>query len=446
MSEPASKLRLGLFLFAAGYHPAGWRLAEARADGAFDLAFLTHVAQTVERAKFDFFFLGDGLASDPGMAALYPSQVVRLEPFTMMGAIAAATRNVGLVVTANTTYAEPYNVARMLASLDYLSHGRIAWNVVTGADPAAAFNFGRSGHWDTDRRYDRAEEFVGVVRDLWDSWEDGALRRDAASGAFVDPDKIHRIEHVGPNFSVAGALNVARPPQGHPPLVQAGTSQRARELGATLADVVFTAQTTIGAARAFRTDLRERARAQPRRTTEPAVLPGLVPIVGDTTAQAQELYDRLGALIDAQAGMRSLSTLVGVEAEALAELGTTAAVERLPPAAAGCVALAEAAVGRPARTVGDLVRFHLASGRGHRLIVGDGALVADSMQEWLESGAADGFNVCPPYLPGGLTRFTDLVVPELQRRGIFRKEYEGPTFRHILGLPRPPSRFAARRT
>jgi FMN-dependent oxidoreductase (nitrilotriacetate monooxygenase family) len=439
VSEPARTLRIGLFLFATGYHPAGWRLPEARTDGAFDLTFLIELARTVERAKFDFFFLGDGLATDPDMARLYPSQVVRLEPFTMMGAIAAATRDVGLVVTANTTYAEPYNVARMLASLDHLSHGRIAWNVVTGADPLAAFNFGRADHWDTDRRYDQAEEFVAVVRDLWDSWEDDALLRDARSGAFLDPTKVHRLDHVGPHFSVAGPLNVARPPQGHPPLVQAGTSERARQLGARLADVVFTAQTTIEDARAFRTDLRGRA------ATEPAVLPGLVPIVADTVSGAQELYDRLGAFVDAEAALISLQASVGATAQTLAELGPAAAVDRLPSAAASHVAAAEAAIGRPVQTLGDLARFQLASGRGHRLIVGDGARVADSMQEWLEAGAADGFNICPPYLPGGLERFTQLVVPELQRRGIFRREYEGPTFRHILGLPRPPSRFAVKR-
>jgi N-acetyl-S-(2-succino)cysteine monooxygenase len=253
------RVRLGLFLFATGYHPAGWRLREARADGANDPAFLHRIAQTVEQGRFDFFFLGDALATSVDMQTRYPSQMVRLEPFTMMGNIAASTSAVGLVVTANTTYSEPYHLARMLASLDHLSRGRVAWNVVTGAEGRAAWNFGRDRHGDTDERYDRAEEFIEVVRRLWDSWEDDALLRDRGTGEFADPAKVRPIEHRGRFFTVAGPLNVARPPQGHPPIVQAGTSERARDLGARFADIVFTAQTRIPEARAFREDLHERA-------------------------------------------------------------------------------------------------------------------------------------------------------------------------------------------
>jgi N-acetyl-S-(2-succino)cysteine monooxygenase len=434
-------IRLGLFLFATGYHPAGWRLPGARADGGQDPAFLHRVAQTVERGRFDFFFLGDALATSVDMQNRYPSQMVRLEPFTMMGSIAAATSAVGLVVTANTTYSEPYHVARMLASLDHLSGGRIAWNVVTGADGRAALNFGHDRHADTDQRYSRAEEFIATVQQLWDSWEDDALPRDRASGVFADPTKVHRVDHRGAFFSVAGPLNVPRPPQGNPPIVQAGTSERARDLGARFADIVFTAQTGIPQARAFRDDLHGRARAYGRDPNGLIVMPGLVPIVGRTADDALRLYDELNALVvDPDADLGPLSETVGVDLKG-------SDVDDPLPALAGAgreyLALAEASIGRSVHTVGALRAFFVASGRGHRLIVGDGKRIADLIEEWLRTGAADGFNICPPYLPGGLDLFVELVVPELQRRGLLRRQYEGTSFRELLGLPRPDGAFTA---
>jgi N-acetyl-S-(2-succino)cysteine monooxygenase len=427
--------RLGLFLFATGYHPAGWRLPEARADGAQDPDFLRQIAQTVEAGRFDFFFLGDALATSPDMQDRYPSQMVRLEPFTMMGSIAAVTTSIGLVVTANTTYSEPYHLARMLASLDHLSGGRVAWNVVTGADGRAAFNFGRDQHGDADARYDRAEEFIEVVQQLWDSWEDDALPRDRTSGRFADASRVHAIDHSGAFFKVAGPLNVSRPPQGHPPIVQAGTSDRARDLGARFADIVFTAQTTIPEAVAFRDDLRERAQQFGRSPESVLIMPGLVPLVGHTLADAQRRYDDLAALvIDPD---RELGTLSGVVGADLSTIPTEESLPPLSPAGSAYVELAEASVGRPVRTVGALRDFFIASGRGHRLILGDGARIADLIESWLDAGAADGFNICPPYLPGGLDLFVELVVPELQRRGRLRRDYEADTFRGLLGLSRP---------
>jgi FMN-dependent oxidoreductase (nitrilotriacetate monooxygenase family) len=436
------KLRLGLFLFATGYHPAGWRLPQARADGAFAPAFLHEIARTAERGKFDFFFLGDALATSAEMQYRYPSQMVRLEPFTMMGSIAAATENIGLVATANTTYAEPYHLARMLASLDYLSGGRIAWNVVTGADARAAHNFGRDAHWDTSRRYDYAEEFISLVRALWDSWDDDALPRDKETGTFADPGGVHRLDHQGQFFSVAGPLNVARPPQGHPPIVQAGTSERARDLGAAFADVVFTAKTTIAEAREFRDDVHRRARGFGRVAEQISILPGLVPIVGRTLAEAQSTYDQLNALILERGDTRPLLAQIGLD---LSGLPADAKLPALTLAAREYVELAELSIGRRVTTVSDLLDFCAASGRGHRLVVGDASRVANLIEEWLRAGAADGFNICPPYLPGGLDLFVDLVVPVLRRRGLFRTEYEGPTFREILGLKRPESSLASRR-
>lgn len=434
------RVRLGLFLFATGYHPAGWRLPGARADGAHDPSFLHRVAQTVERGRFDFFFLGDALSTSVDRQHRYPSQMVRLEPFTMMGSIAAATSAVGLVVTANTTYSEPYHLARMLASLDHLSRGRIAWNVVTGADGSAAHNFGKDRHGETDERYDRAEELLEVVTGLWDSWEDGALVHDRATGQFADPAKVHSLDHRGRCFSVAGPLNVARPPQGRPPIVQAGTSERAQALGARFADIVFTAQTRIAEGHAFRADLHARAAAFGRQPGQPIVMPGLVPVVGRTLAQAQQLYDELAALVvDPSADLRPLGDAIGAQLED-AEPG-----DLLPPLTdrgRQYVELAEESLGRELETVGALLDFFLASGRGHRLILGDGVRIADLIETWIDAGAADGFNICPPYLPGGLDRFVELVVPELQRRGRLRREYEGATFRELLGLSRPRARAA----
>jgi N-acetyl-S-(2-succino)cysteine monooxygenase len=439
---PPKQIRLGLFLFATGYHPAGWRLPGARADGGQDPAFLHRVAQTVERGRFDFFFLGDALATSVDMQNRYPSQMVRLEPFTMMGSIATATSAVGLVVTANTTYSEPYHVARMLASLDHLSGGRIAWNVVTGADGRAALNFGHDRHAETNQRYDRAAEFIATVQRLWDSWEDDALPRDPASGVFADPAKVHPVDHRGEFFAVAGPLNVPRPPQGNPPIVQAGTSERAADLGARFADIVFTAQTEIPQARAFRDDLRGRARAYGRDPSGLIVMPGLVPIVGRTADDALRLYDELNSLVaDADQDLAPLSETIGVDVK------SSEAHDLLPPlpdTGRAYLALAEASIGRPVHTVGGLRDFFIASGRGHQLIVGDGARIADLIEAWLQAGAADGFNICPPYLPDGLDLFVELVVPELQRRGLLRRQYEGTTFRELLGLPRPDGAFAAR--
>jgi FMN-dependent oxidoreductase (nitrilotriacetate monooxygenase family) len=434
------QIRLGLFLFATGYHPAGWRLADACADGAEDPGFLHRVAQTVEHGRFDFFFLGDALATSVDMQHRYPSQMVRLEPFTMMGSIAAATWAIGLVVTANTTYSEPYHVARMLASLDHLSGGRIAWNVVTGADARAAQNFGQPRHAETERRYDRAEEFITTVQRLWDSWEDGALPRDRATGCFADAAKVHPIDHRGSCFAVAGPLNVPRPPQGNPPIVQAGTSERARDLGARFADIVFTAQTRIPEARAFRDDLHARARPCGRDLGSPIVMPGLVPIVGQTLDDAQCIYDKLNSLVvNPDQDLGPLSQMIGVD------LTRCTAGDPLPALTAPgreYVVLAEESIGRSVQTVGALRDFFIASGRGHRLVLGDGRRVADFMEEWLHAGAADGFNICPPYLPGGLELFVDLVVPELQQRGLLRWEYEGTTFRELLDLSRPAGAFA----
>lgn len=445
MSTSKRQLHLGLFLFSTGYHPAGWRLPEAVAGGAFDPEFLKQVALKLERAKFDFFFLGDRLASSADEQYTFPSQMIRLEPFTMLSYLAAATEKIGLIVTVNTTYAEPYHVARMTASLDYLSGGRTAWNVVTGADTRAALNFSREKHWDNAKRYDYADEFVGVVKELWDSWEDEAFIRDKKSGVFVDESKVHAINHVGEHFSVAGPLNVARPPQGQIPLLSAGTSERSQELGARFSSAIFTGEILIEEAKAFYAGIKSRLDKYGREPGELSILPGLVPLVGHTNEEARAKYEELSALLVTDYNLAPLSQRLGIDLTGLPLDGPLPDLSRSShpgDKAKRLVALAQRASGHEDITVRELFHYFAATARGHLLVVGDPVEVADQIETWFVQEAADGFNICPPYMPGGLDLFVELVVPELQRRGLFRTEYEGSTFREHFGLARPDNRFA----
>jgi FMN-dependent oxidoreductase (nitrilotriacetate monooxygenase family) len=443
MSQKKRQLHLGLFLFATGYHPAGWRLPEARTDGAFDPKFLHKVAQTLEKAKFDFFFLGDALATSADMQHQFPSQMVRLEPFTMIANIAAVTDKIGLIVTANTTYAEPYHIARQTASLDHLSSGRTAWNIVTGADVRAALNFSREKHWDNEKRYDYADEFVDVVKRLWDTWEDEAFVRDKEGGVFVDESKVHSLHHVGEQFSVAGPLNVARPPQGQLPLLSAGTSERSQELGARYSNVIFTGQIDIEDAKKFYTGIKSKTAKYGRTPDELFIMPGLVPLVGRTEEEARDKYRELSELLVTDFNLAPLSGRIGIDLSSYPLDGPLPdlALSSRPEEAKSFVQLAREASGHEHISVRELYHYFAATSRGHLLIVGNPEQIADRIEEWFVQEAADGFNICPPYMPGGLDLFAELVVPVLQRRGLFRTEYEGSTFRDHFGLSRPENRF-----
>ncbi|MQS11301.1 NtaA/DmoA family FMN-dependent monooxygenase [Streptomyces kaniharaensis] len=448
MSE--RELHLGLMFWATGTHAAGWRHPDARADAAYDIGLIQEVSQAAERAKFDFVFLGDRLASDPALQHSNPAQISRLEPYSTAMAIAAATTHIGVVVTANPTYSDPYAIARLMASLDHLSDGRAAWNLVTGADAAAAHNFGRDAHWDTARRYDWAEETLRVVRDLWD-----AAPEPDGTGA-------RRIDHRGEFFSVDGPLDVARPPQGHVVVFNAGTSDRSRELGARDADIVFAGpQPTLAKRREYYADIKARA-ARHGRADHVAVLPGLTPIVAPTTEEAVALHDRLNALLvldperevgdivraggigeGHQRNLTSASEVFGVDVRgndlaAAVPSSTLAAVsEEGARRLTEITRLTRRTVDGPDRiTYGDLV--HATPAQLSHVVVGNPEEVADMIQEWFEEGAADGFNIYPAYVPGAVTAFTELVVPVLQRRGLFRKEYGGRTLREHLGMAVPP--------
>ncbi|PWK34321.1 NtaA/DmoA family FMN-dependent monooxygenase [Cupriavidus plantarum] len=464
------QLHLGLMFWATGTHSAGWRHPLARADGAFDIAFIQQICRDAEASCFDFIFLGDRLVADPALAKTNPGQMARLEPFIAASAIAAATERIGIVVTTNTTYSDPFTVARMLSSLDHISAGRASWNIVTGADPAAALNFSRAAHSDNEARYARAESFTRQVRALWDSWGPDALTDDGGQLA------MHKQQIR------AGGAALPRSPQHHPIILHAGTSERSLDFGARHADVIFTGDARFDVARDFYREVKARAAAYGRNPDDLKVVPGLTVIAEPTTDAAVATYDALNRLLtldpeghaadgagpaDASAadfqyvGMgrgarRNLSLasdMLGVDVrgnayDALVPPDIAArASERGRQILAYITRLTrrDLVADDPARRITYLDLIH-ASIAQSSAVVGNPEEVADYMQWWFEDGAADGFNIFMPFLPYAMDRFGALVVPELQRRGIYRRRYAGPRLRdhfHLQHLPATPSMVAA---
>ena len=428
-------MHLGVFVQAAGHHVSAWRLPDAESGGE-NLDLIQRIATTAERGKFDLFFLADGLTS--GKDA-HPSTMARLEPLGLLSALAMTTRHIGLAATASTTYGEPYHTARAFASLDHLSRGRAAWNVVTTSYARSATNFSRGQHPAHDDRYQIASEFVDVCTGLWDSWEDGAFVRDKASGVFADTSRMHVLDHKGPHFSVRGPLNVSRPPQGHPVIIQAGSSVPGQELAARTADVVFTAQGELSEAQAFYRSLKGRLPQHGRQPDQIVVMPGVFPIIGRDAAEAEANEARLRDLTDLNGALALLSDRLGHDVRQFdldAPLPDIPASQELQSRAELFIALAR----RENMTVRQLA-LHAAMARGHRVLRGTPAQIADGLQAWFESEAADGFNIMPPWFPTQFDLFVDLVVPELQRRGLYRHEYEPGSLRDRLGLARPANRF-----
>jgi FMN-dependent oxidoreductase (nitrilotriacetate monooxygenase family) len=434
-------LHLNLFIYPGGHHEAAWRHPDSAPERVLDIGYYQDLARAAEAAKFDAVFFADGPALADNIR--YASRF-RLEPFTWMSAIAAVTERIGLIGTASTTYSEPYNLARLFASLDHLSKGRAGWNIVTTGAPNAAQNFGLEEHPVHADRYARAEEFVEVVTKLWDSWEDEAFVADPASGVFADTDRIHAIDHVGPHFSVAGPLNTARSPQGRPVYVQAGSSEDGRAFAAHWAEAIFTAHQTLGSAQAFYADVKARAARLGRNPRQLKILPGISPVIGSTTREAEELHDRLNHLTQPAYSLDVLRRLTGADLssydlddpfprEVVDSSGERGASSRSQ--------LVLDIVEREQPTIRQLMH-RLAGARGHRVVVGTPEHVADEIQAWHEGGAADGFNVMPPWLTGGFEVFVEEVVPILRRRGLFRTEYTGSTLREHLGLDRPASQYA----
>lgn len=435
-------MHLGVFVETVGRHLAGWRHGDVSVHAPLEFAHYRACAEEAERGLFDLFFLADGLAiRDRSAERLGRGPKAHFEPLTLLSALATATQHIGLVATASTTFNEPFHIARKFASLDYLSGGRAGWNIVTSSSNAEAENFGATPIPDARQRYRRANEFVEVVTGLWDGWDDDAIVGDKASGLYFEPDKLHALDHRGEFFQVRGPLNIARPPQGHPLLVQAGSSDIGIDFGARFGEVIYTAQTARSDAQAFYSRIKTAAQAHGRPASALKVLPGLFPVVGTSRAEAQEKFDHLQSLVHPEVGLAQLEHhLGGVDLSAYDLDAPFPLLEEVAGATSRAALLSHVA-----RRDGLSIRalyLQVAVARGHPVVVGTAADLADWMQDWFSAGAADGFNVMPGWLPGGLTDFVDLVVPELQRRGLFRTQYEGRTARENLGLARPASRYA----
>ncbi len=439
MTAPRRQMHLGVFVLGTGDHSAGWRY-----DGAYttscSLPVMKSIAQIAERGKFDLFFLSDGLTMDVND---HPSFLNRFEPLTLLSALSMVTTHLGLGATVSTSFSEPYNVARAFASLDHISGGRAGWNVVTSTNSAAALNFSRERLNEHDLRYEVAGEFVDVVRGLWDGWDDGAIVADRTTGTFLDASKVRPLNHKGRFFQVKGPLNIERSPQGHPIIIQAGGSPPGQELSARSADLVFSVVNGDAAsAKAAYDSLKQRVIKHGRRPEHVAILPGVMPIVGETDAQAKEQLDRLQSFLTPTNALALVSQRVGYDISGYPLDGPVPDFpEKTDRGQSFSRTLLEMAR-REKMTLRDLYNI-TAAARGHWVVYGSPKRIADVFEEWFTAERADGFVIMPPYFPGAFEDFVDKVVPELQRRGLYRTEYSGQTLRDHLGLQRPASKGQA---
>jgi alkanesulfonate monooxygenase len=437
---PSRQIKLNAFMRPASIHTGAWRYPGAWPDANFNFACLKQSIQRLEAAKFDAFFMADHMAVlNMPMDALKRSHTATsFEPFTLLSALSQATERIGLVATGSTTFDAPYHIARRFASLDHISNGRAGWNIVTTSNPDAALNFGLDEHMEHGERYRRAREFYDVVTGLWDSWADDAFVRDIEHGIFFDPAKMHVLGHKGKYLSVRGPLNIARPVQGWPVVVQAGASDSGRQLAAETAEAVFTAQSNIDAGREFYADVKARMAKAGRNRDHLKIMPACFVVVGDTVEDAKGKRAKLDSLVDYANSIASLSIALGHDASKFDPDGPLPEIPESNASKSGrerAIALAK----RENLTVRQLAQR--LGGYSGLAMVGTAKTIADEMEEWIETNASDGFTIMFPYLPGGLDDFCDKVVPELQRRGLYRREYEGPTLRDNLGLPRPGNRF-----
>ncbi|AJE47047.1 alkanesulfonate monooxygenase [Celeribacter indicus] len=437
MRQPGDKMRLGAFLTATGQHIAAWRHPDVQADGGINLQEYIRIVKIAEAGKFDMMFLADnaGIWDRELESDGRSSRAGYFEPITLLSALSAVTEKIGLVATATTSFNEPYTIARKYASLDHLSGGRAGWNLVTSANAAEAYNYGLDVHLLHAERYNRAEEFADVVTGLWETWEDDALLFDKEGGRFFDPDKLKLLNHAGKYFKVRGPLNVPRTPQGRPVMVQAGSSEPGKELAARTAEVVFTAQPKLEDGIAFYADLKGRLARYGRTPCELKIMPGLSPVVGATREEAQAKFRELQDLIDPDVALGMLSSMAGHDLSGYPLDGPFPDLSDSDSGKGRLKVLTDTAR-RENMTIRELAN-HIAGTRGHNLVIGTPTEIADQMEEWFASEAADGFNIMPQALPGSLSDFVDLVIPELRKRGLFRDEYEGTTLRENLGLPWP---------
>ncbi|NQX61278.1 LLM class flavin-dependent oxidoreductase [Paenibacillus qinlingensis] len=435
MTKRDEQLHLGAFIYYTGHHSAGWRHPDSGVEQMFDIQLYKKLAQTAERGKFDMIFFADLLY----VYGVEQAASGMLEPLTLLSALSQATERIGLTATVSTTYSEPYNVARKFASLDFISGGRAGWNIVTSQQDIEAHNYGKDKHPEHGLRYEMAREFVDVVTQLWDSWADDALVLNRESGQFADPAKITPIDFKGQWYASKGPLNVPRPPQGYPVLIQAGSSGPGQDFAASIGEVVFTAQQSLAAAQAFYSEVHAKLAKYGRTDQEIRIMPGLSPILGDTVEEAQRKYQELQALIPPDAAVRMLSGFLSFD------LSSYPVDEELPEipdpveASNGMksrIQLIMDVARKEKLSILELGRRMLAA-RGHMQFVGTPEQLADLMEQWFHSYGCDGFNIMPPVLPDDLTDFVDKVIPILKARGLFRNEYTGSTLREHLELARP---------
>jgi FMN-dependent oxidoreductase (nitrilotriacetate monooxygenase family) len=440
MSVARRELHLNAFLMEAGHHEAAWRLPESNPRADFDLRHWIDLAQLAENAKFDSLFLADGPALTGTGEFRPPGQ---LEPLTLLTALSQHTSRIGLIATVSSTYNEPYNLARRLASVDHVSGGRAGWNIVTSAGADEAANFGLVDRPDHAARYARADEFLAVAKALWDSWESEAVVADKAAGRYADRSRLHQIDYTGEHFTVAGPLNVERPPQGHPLLVQAGSSEDGKSFAARHAEAIFTAHQTYERAADFYRDIKARARAAGRNPDGVLVLPGIVPFIGSTESEAQSLAQRFDELRIAEFGLGQLAWNFETDPSVF-ELDKPLpdfilARPKLQGSQSRSDLIIELAV-RENLTVREILS-RLGGGRGHFTFIGTPEQAADTIISWFEGGAADGFNIMAPALPSALETFIEHVLPILRSKGLFREDYSGTTLREHYGLPVPANQF-----
>lgn len=439
------QLHLGAFLMGVGHHASAWRLPDARPEQLTSPAYFKRLAQTAERGKFDYLFFADRLAlsdryGNDLQASVRYLNSPRLDPVALLGLLAGATSHIGLASTASTTFNHPFSLARTFATLDHLSEGRIGWNIVTSTNDGEALNFSAEPILEHELRYRRAREFVDLTLKLWDSWEDDPFIHNKATGEFANPDRVHYLNHEGEFFNVRGPLNVPRSPQGRPVLIQAGSSDTGQDFAASVADVIFTAQPDLGKAKDFYRVVNQRLLAQGRSAGSLKIMPGVMPFVGKSKDEAQARFAELEENVHPLGGLALLSDSMNLDLsnfpldEPLPELKEVRGNQSR-------YQLVQELSQREGLTLRQLGK-RFGGSRSHRVLAGTAQDIADDLEQWFTESACDGFNVMPPYLPHSLEAFVDGVVPELQRRGLFRREYTGTTLREHLGLERPASQFS----
>lgn len=435
-TEPQKMMKLGVLMHPAGQHQAAWRHPDGYPDAAFNLDYARQIARIAEAAKFDFLFVADMLSVRDGpMSAVARSAQLTLgvDPLTMMASLAAITSNIGFVVTASTTYSQPYTVARQMASLDVLSGGRAAWNVVTSTQRNEAANFGLADAIDHSVRYERAHEFVEAVRGLWGTSEPGVFVGDKQSGILFDTDKLHAYRHQGRFYTVDGILNVPPSPQGRPVLVQAGASGPGRDLAATIADIIFAQAPTIDAAQEYYRDVKGRVRDKGRDPRKVLLMPGFTPVLGRTRAEAEAQLAELDAMIDPAISIPMLSDYIGIDISSLDIDGPLPDIDETTNKSQSVIKVIKSFAKRDNMSIRQIATW-VASSMNHNRVIGTPEEVADQMQHWFENEVCDGFLISPLLYPDGLKQFADEVIPILQERKLFRADYEGSTLRANLGL------------